>query len=245
MEKEKQLDFNDFKDKLGAWADMFKPFIESEEMWNIYQKIKEDAKTERIVPSSDNTFRAFLTTNPKDLRVIFHLQDPYPKLYKNKTEQATGIAMDCSNSPDKKIQPSLEKWYDAIDAELKAKVNRTPNLEYLHQQGVMLLNTDLTCKVNKTGSHDKLWMPFIKYFLEDVLGTYNNIIHVICGKPSLRIEGHINPFCKIFKLEHPVAAAYTSRDWNSNGIFIKINNILKDNNLNEIQWNVDDWEAPF
>lgn len=250
--QETQLDFESFKPKLGEWADKFKPFIENREMWSIMQQIKADSMNDIIVPKSSDTFRAFATTRPSDVKVVFYLMDPYPRKYKTGQLQATGIAMDCSNSPDGKIQPSLENWYNAIEKELNennnawdkdVKVNKSPSLEYLHEQGVMLLNTDLTCKLNKTQSHEKLWEPFHKYFLEEVVGTDTGIIYVLCGKSSLRMEKFINPFCRIFKLSHPAAASHTHTDWESKNVFTQINRILKDNNGYHIFWNKDSWDT--
>jgi len=236
-----KLDFESFKPKFGGWADRFRPFIESKEMWDIMQKVKQDSMSDTIVPKSSDTFRAFRTIVPSDLKVVFYLMDPYPRKYRDGKYQATGIAMDCSNSPDGKLQPSLENWYDAINTEVGFKVERSPSLEYLHEQGVMLLNSDLTCKLNKTQSHEKLWEPFQKFFLEQVLGSDTGIIYVLCGKASLRMEKYINPFCKIFKLSHPAAAAHTHTDWDSKGVFKQINRILKDNNGFEILWDKRQW----
>lgn len=72
MEK---LDFETFKDKMGKWAPRFKSFIEGKEMWEIYQKIKADSVGNTIVPKSSDTFRAFKTVDPKNLKVIFYLMD--------------------------------------------------------------------------------------------------------------------------------------------------------------------------
>jgi len=239
MEK---LDYLTFKDKMGDWAPKFKSFIEGAQMWDIYQKLKKDSIGDTIVPKSTDTFRAFKTVNPKELKVVFYLMDPYPRKYSNGVFQADGIAMSCSNSPDKKLQPSLVNWYDAISKSEGYRVNYSPSLDYLHEQGIMLLNSDLTCKLNKTQSHERLWEPFQKYFLEEVVGSDTSIIYVLCGKASLRMEQYINPFCKIFKLDHPAAAAYTHTDWDDEGTFKAINKIIWDNNRYHIFWDKDKWE---
>ena len=247
--KTNKLDFESFRGKLGGWAEKFKPFIESEAMWNIMQKIKSDAfypdgrPKETIVPKSSDTFRAFATTNPKDLKVIFYLMDPYPRKYKDGTLQATGIAMDCSNSPDGALQPSLSLFYDAIEDELDEKVERSKSLEYLHEQGVMMLNTDLTCKLNKTQSHERLWEPFQEYFLDEILRSDTQVIYVLCGQASKRMERFINPYCNVFKLSHPASAAYSGVAWDSEGVFEKINKLLRANNNQFVYWNKKDWDA--
>lgn len=253
MEK---LVFEEFASCFGPWADRFRPFIESKEMYDIYEKLKSDARypdgrqKEIIVPSSDNTFRSFSTCNPGNLKTIWYMMDPYAKRYKNKALQATGIAMDCSNSPDGKLQPSLEKFYEGIEDDLGIKVEYSPSLEYLQNQGVMLTNTDLTCKLNKTGSHSGLWEPFNKFFLEEVMYGFTGIIYVLAGKESHRMEKHINPLGNyIIKLEHPVSASYKNSKWNHNKVFSTINRIIKENNNETIYWNKKDWinnnQPPF
>jgi uracil DNA glycosylase len=250
-----QLEFQSFKEKLGSWSDRFHPFIESRPMWDIMQRIKKDSLEDVVVPKSSDLFRAFSTTPMNWTTVIFYLMDPYPRKYSNGTFQATGIAMDCSNSPDGKIQPSLLKWYDALSNSMDEKVNYSPSLEYLHEQGVMLLNTDLTCKLNKTASHEGLWEPFQQYLLEDILGSKKDIIYVLCGKASLRMKKYINPFCKIFELSHPAAASYAGTDWDCQDIFNTINKIITENKIATgnrascIMWDKNEWDkykkAPF
>jgi uracil DNA glycosylase len=150
--------------------------------------------------------------------------------------------MDCSNSPDGKLQPSLVNWYDAITKEMGYRVKYDKSLDYLHEQGVMLLNTDLTCKLGKTASHSKLWEPFQKYLLEEVLRSETHIVYVLCGQASLAMEKYINPFCKIIKLSHPAAASHTHTDWDSKGVFEEINKIIWSANRFHIYWDKDKWE---
>lgn len=240
---ESKLDFESFKPKFGPWADKFKPFIESKGMWDIMQKIKTDSMREVIVPKSSDTFRAFATTQPHEIKVIFVLMDPYPRKYRTGGFQATGIAMDCSNTPDGRLQPSLEFFYDAMERELEKKVDRNKSLLYLHEQGVMMYNSDLTCKLNKTESHSGYWEPFQKYFLEEIMYGTTGIIYVLCGKASQKLKRYINPLGNyIFELSHPSSAQYGSGVWDSKGIFLKINRILKENNNLQVFWNKDSWD---
>lgn len=240
-----KLDYKEFEGMFGKWAPKFKDFIEGEEMYQIYEKLK--SENEVIVPSSDQTFNCFGLTDPAEVKVIFYLMDPYPRRYKNKANQACGVAMDCRNSPDDKIQPSLEIFYDAVSKDVGRRVEYSKSLDYLLTQGVMFLNTDLTCKLNKTSSHEGLWEPFQKYFLEEVMRSHTGMIYVLCGKASLRMEKYINPLGNyIFKLEHPAAAAHSHTDWQHKEIFKQINTILKQNNNDYIEWDKREFDdCPF
>lgn len=247
---EERLDYNEFAGMFGMWAELFKPFIEGEEMFKIYQRIKEDAKKEKIVPASDCTFRAFAKSNPNNIKSIWYLMDPYPRRYKNRVNQATGIAMDCSNSPDGLLQPSLDLFYDGIIADTGLEIDKCVSLDYLVEQGVLLLNTDLTCKLNKTSSHQGVWEPFQKFFLEEVMRGRKDIIYVLSGNNSLEMEQYINPLGNhIFKLEHPMAAGHRKTAWEHKNIFTKTNVILADRGKKPIMWDKKQWdyecEPPF
>lgn len=156
--------------------------------------------------------------------------------------------MDCSNSPDGKLQPSLIEFYKGMESDLKCQVERSPDLSYLVDQGVMLLNTDLTCKLNKKGSHKGLWEPFQKFFLEEIMSEYSGVVYVLAGKESYRMERYISPLGNhIFKIDHPVSASYSRTTWQTENVFTKTNTILKESGKEAICWDKSIWDAevPF
>jgi uracil DNA glycosylase len=234
MEK---MDYEDFADKFGKWAPLFKKFIESKDMFDIYARLKADAQTDIIVPGHENVFKVFQLTDPDDIKCVFYLMDPYPKRYKNGILHATGIPMDCSNSADGKLQPSLQKFYEGIERCTKTKFDYSTSLKYLLDQGCLLMNTDLTCKLNKTSSHKGLWIKFQQYFLEQIMYDKIGITYVLCGDVSHKMERFINPIGNfIYKLEHPVSASYKNLDWNHKNIFTIINRVAKDYGKKGIDW---------
>jgi len=172
---------------------------------------------------------------------VWILQSPYPHLYKDGSRQATGIPMDCSYSKDGKIQPSLEKFYEAIQNVYKKEVERSISLKYLLDQGVFLLNSDLTCEVKKPDSHEGLWQPFMKKLFEDILFYNNGLIYIFSGKSSKRLEKFVNPLGNyLFYTEHPAAASYQEREWNHENIFLSIDKLVKSNYNTEIIWDTAD-----
>ena len=247
----KKMNYEDFEPLFGSWAQRFRPFIESEDFYNIYQRVKTDAERERVFPSFENVFKVFQLTKFEDIKVVIYLGDPYPRVYKDGTPQATGIPMSCDNTPDGHLQPSLENFYSAMGKELQCSIRRSKSLDYLLEQGVLLMNSDLTVKKNKTGSHEGVWLPFQKYFLEQIMYGTTGIVYVLLGDASRAIEGFINPLGNYIlggkknKIDHPAAVAYgpSGAEWDSKGIFKKINKILKDNNKDEVFWNKDLWES--
>lgn len=242
------MNYSKFESLLGDWGPKLRPFIESEDCDKLYTQLKAEGKRgKKILPLSSNIYRAFLETPYSDLKVVFVLLDPYPTIKKDGTIVADGIAMSCANTEI--LQPSLELFYDAIEDDLYKGLNlhneRFPDLKYLCNQGIMLLNTALTVEANKTGSHTELWKPFMKYLYEEVFAKYNNgLIFVLCGKVSQELAKYINPLQHyIYELEHPAFAARQMRGWKHEKIFSKINYLLQENNNIIPQWIYE--KAPF
>jgi len=220
-----------------SWHVKMKPFIESEECDKIYAHLKERGrKGHKIAPLSSDTFRAFKETSLDDLKVLIMGMSPY-HTFVNGIPVADGLLMGCSVTG--RLQPSLENFYNAIEKDVYNGLDlhhvKTPDVSYLANQGVLMMNAALTVEMNKAGSHNKLWEPFIKYLLEDVLAT-TGVPYVFLGKDASVYEKYLPPFSWSFVISHPVSAAYKNTDWDSEGVFTKVNKILKDNNNLSINW---------
>ncbi len=254
------MDYEKFAPLLGTWAESLKPFIESKEMDEIYAFLKQRSQEGRkICPDSSNTFRAFYETPKEYLNTIFLLQDPYPWI-KNDVVVADGVAMSCRNTGA--LQPSLKLFYDGVvdclpgyKQMLKEGTSQlSPDLGYLCNQGVMMLNTSLTTELNKPNSHSeaqvggkkiKLWEPFVKFLFEEVISRYKSRkILIFCGAESQYYARYINPLQhKCINIEHPAAAAHKERAWNHEKIFLKINTLLAEDKMPTIDWLLTD--PPF
>lgn len=227
----RQLKKEDFIEKIGeSWWKYLGKFFESEEAYNIYQTLKSDSKKDKITPKSSDTWKFLKLTNPNTIKAIVIGLDSYPGQYSPDLYHATGIPFDCSNVPaGKRIQPSLEEFWDGIQAEYNEEFEHTPNLEFLLTQGLFLGNAGITCKLFKTGSHISLWLPFWKSFFEEFVSTRPDIPIVYLGKEAENLKkfAYFNPQ---FSLTHPSFAARTGQTWDTQGVFKKINEINKSNN---------------
>lgn len=222
----------DLEKEVGNWAKYLKPIMESEEMYDLYQEFKECKET--ITPASKDLFKWLRVCPPENLKIIALGMDSYPSRYRtgSKELQATGIALDCSNSPDGKVQPSMAAFYDGISEEYKEKFVHSPDISYLCEQGVMLSNRALNCKLNKSGSMIPKWDFFWKYFLEEVITPYfTGVQIVLLGKDAAVLKKFVfemsNP---LYILTHPSFAARTYSIWETNNTFHKLNKYLKEAN---------------
>jgi uracil-DNA glycosylase len=235
------MNYDKVKDEFGDWAVKLRPFIESSDFDDIYKFLKEEGRQGKIIcPDYKDTFRAFRATPYSKLRCIFILQDPYPWV-KNGKYIADGVAMSCRNTGV--CQPSLDMFYDGIEDDLGVDVPHQPDLDYLCEQGVLFLNTNLTVELNKPTSHNGVWNKFIDFVIQESINFYNSgLIYVAFGKTAHVTAKAIVPFLHWgFEVEHPAAAARQERAWKHDNIFTKINKILKNNNNEQINWVYDEY----
>jgi len=239
------MQFEKFKNLFHeSWHDKMRPFIESEECDNIYKFLKtESQRGKMIAPLSVNVYRCFLETSLDDLKLVILGMCPYHTL-KNDMPVADGLAMSCSVTGY--LQPSLDQFYNAIEKEVYGGLclnsEKNPDLTYLARQGVLLWNAALTTEINKAGSHLELWEPFTKYVFQEILST-TGVPTIFLGKEAAKFERYTGLFAHNFVVSHPASAAYKNTDWNSEGVFSKVNKILKEVNNYEIDWL--DQDPPF
>ena len=227
-----------FKDQFHeSWHVKMQPFIESDACDDIYKYLKAESKRgKKIAPLSSAVYRCFRETTYDNLKVVMIGMCPY-HTFLNGMPVADGLLMGCSITG--KLQPSLEKFYDGVEKELHDGLNlnytKNPDVAYLANQGVLMFNAALTTEMNKAGSHIELWEPFTKYVLEEVI-TPTGVPVVFLGKDASKYEKYTNPFSWNFSLTHPASAAYKQSDWDTEGVFGKVNKVLKDNNNFTIEW---------
>lgn len=220
-----------------SYHQKIRPFIESQECDKIYEHLKQRSrKGHKIAPSSSSTYRCFLETPFDEIKVVIMGMAPYHTM-KNGVYVADGLLMGCSNTGY--LQPSLEQFYQGLENELYNGLTlnhwKNPDVSYLAHQGVFMYNASLTTEVNKAGSHLEIWEPFTRYVFENILG-YLGVPIIFLGKDAAKFIKDVPPFTWTFTLAHPAAAAYKGTQWSSEGVFTKVNKILKDNNNFEIKW---------
>ena len=179
----KQINLEEIKEKLierlqpSGWATKLRGFIQSSDFDKILDtlyKLREDGK--RFTPPLKQVFRAFEECPVDKLHVIMIGQDPYPHF-----GVADGLAFSCSNTG--KPQPSLKNIFEAVDSTVYDNERReyNPDLTRWANQGVLLLNSALTCEIDKVGSHYNVWKEFITYLMDILNFTNTGLIFVLMG----------------------------------------------------------------
>ena len=196
-------------------------------------KIIEQGK--KLCPDHPSKILKCLSVNPDDVSTIMVLQDPYPQ-----PGISTGYAAACNG----KWQPSLnimvrelEKEYDLSD--LAQTFDGT--LTNWVNQGVILINSALSCEEWKPNTHTELWKPFMielfKIFndLKLTQESMNSIVFVFLGKNAQSYSYLINEALhpKINR-NHPAVETHGTLKFE--GFYQEVNNYLVELNREEIKW---------
>lgn len=207
---------------------------------------KLSASNTTICPQIKDIFRAFLLCPFYSLRVCIIGQDPYPQLrpvcynsIATKVPVATGIAF--ANSPDTpsdSYSPSLTILRDSVIDFSRPHniINFDPSLEKWEAQGVLLLNSALSCELGRVGSHTLLWRPFIKSLLTNLSKYHTGIVYVLMGTVAQSLEPYINKqFNHVIRIRHP-SWYVRQRQRMPSDIWQEINSILIAQNGYGIEW---------
>ena len=214
----------------GEWSKV----IDLKEADRLIKKLS----SQRICPQAKDIFKAFRLCPLSNLRLVVLGQDPYSDLYNGKP-RATGIAF--ANSPDtpkKDFSPSLNILMESvIDFTIPhRRVIFDPSLEKWEAQGVLLLNSALSCETGRVGSHALLWRPFIKSLLTRLSDYHTGIVYVLMGSHAQTFEPYINKqFNHIIHIRHPSWYA-RQRTRMPSEIWQQVNNILIGLNGSGSKW---------
>ena len=206
----------------GDWCNV----IDVPEADRIMKRLK--ASNQIICPKLKDIFKAFTLCSLHDLKVVIIGQDPYPDIKKG-VPTATGIAFgNTLTTLPKDFSASLDILMESvIDFTRPHKsINFDASLEKWEQQGVLLINTALSCQAGKIGSHTLMWRPFIKTFLTNLSNYDTAIVYVLMGTEAQSLEPFINArFNHILKTRHPSYYARNNQPMPSD-LWRQINTIL-------------------
>ena len=185
---------------------------------------------DNIYPPKDKIFNAFNKFNFEQLKIVILGQDPY-----HRKGQANGLCF--SVEENIKIPPSLKNIFKEIKSDLGIVENiDSGNLEYLSEQGILLLNNTLTVEEGKPNSHLKYWKGFSDNIIEYISKNSNNIIFILWGNNAKKSKKFISDSHMILEASHPSPLAANKGGWWGNRHFSKSNKKLKELGKDEISW---------
>ncbi len=138
-----------------------------------------------------------------------------------------------------RIPPSLKNIFKELSSDLNIEIPDSGNLENWAQQGVLLLNATLTVRMGEPGSHQgKGWEIFTDQVIKTISDLRAGIVFLLWGKfaqDKIRLIDTTKHF--ILTAPHPSPFS-VYRGFFGCKHFSKANNILVENGLEPIDWNL-------
>lgn len=209
-------------------------FIEEEAQKPYYQElqsfIQEQRKNESIYPPESEVFSAFELTPFNKVKVVILGQDPY-----HGEGEAHGLAFSVRKGV--KVPPSLVNIFKELKSDLDIDPPGHGNLEAWAREGVLLLNTVLTVKKNKAGSHHKKGWEIFTDTVVDVLSSQKkDLVFILWGAPSQKKAARVDR-TKHHVITSPHPSPLSSyRGFFGSKPFSKTNEFLVSHSLKPINW---------
>lgn len=203
----------------GDWIDV----IDKEELRRVVTWVNK-INSANLCPSPKNIFKAFRACSFKDCKVVFLGQDPYPQ-----RGVATGILFGNSeDTSEEYLSPSLKVVKEAaINYEIPHNLIEFDNtLESWAEQGILMINTALTCEVRRVGAHFDIWKPFVSKLIHNMSYKDGGMIYVLFGSQAGLFKNDIVNSLKTIEVYHPAYYARTGKKMPSS-VFTDINQALK------------------
>lgn len=194
-----------------------------------------------ITPPKVKVFKALELLPCHKVKVVILGQDPYPE-----EGLATGLAfaVEPDNTP---LPQSLKNIFICVNRNHPDSVPTSclnPTLQSWAKQGVLLLNTSLTTKINKSAAHLEIWEPFITAVIQSIVNRQTPVVFLVWGVRARKtIAKALKPVkitenVKVLHSSHPnprKSAKWSEHLLNSK-CFLEANVFLKEHNATPVNW---------
>lgn len=219
-----------------SWREKLKDELDKPYYRELMEKVQEEYKNETCYPPEDKLFNALNICPFDKVKVVIMGQDPYFH---------SGQAMGLSFSVPEGIQlpPSLQTLYRALEISLDASDKPLGDLTRWVEQGVLLLNTTLTVRKDKSNSHRKYkWWRFTDAVIRALDAEREHIVFMFWGGIAQRKERlvHVdNDRHMVLKAIHPSPLAVRRKgEWDGKEHFTCCNKYLNEHGIAPIDWMV-------
>ncbi len=182
------------------WKDLLSPYLENGGKENLKELdvCLKNIGTENYYPCISKVFRPFTIgkcKKPSEIKVVIIGQDPYEDQTK-----ATGLAFSHDKNLPKndKYKDSVTNIFKAIQNDIGGTIPSTGNLEYLAEQGVLLINRVFTY-AKKEPRNERYregmrccWKQFSANLIRILAEENENIVFMLWGEDAKSIKAHIN-----------------------------------------------------
>ena len=210
-------------------------FLQSETQKLYYLELrtflKKEYSTKRIYPAPTEIFNALKYTPYANVKAVILGQDPYIN-----PGEAHGLAFSVQDGAN--VPPSLKNIFKELNHDLGVPIPAGGCLVKWAERGVMLLNAALTVQASRSRSHaGKGWEQFTAAVISRLNDRETPMVFMLWGRDAQAKGAMVtNPRHLVLTAAHPSPLA-GGRFFGSRH-FSKANAFLKDNGIEEIDWNL-------
>lgn len=182
---------------MKTWTDFFNIEKEKPYFKELMNFVDSEYKNKKINPKKEDIFKAFSYTKLEDVKVVILGQDPYPT-----NDYACGLAF--SVKEDSKLPKSLVNIFKELTSDTGI-IKENGDLSSWAKNGVLLLNTILTCEENYPLSHkNKGWEILTDNIIKHLNTINRKIVFILWGSPAIKKAELLNNSNHlIIKTPHP------------------------------------------
>lgn len=212
------------------WDELLAPEFEKEYYLKLREYLKAEYSSCRIYPSMYDIFNALKYTSCAGTKVVILGQDPY-----HGAGQAHGLCFSVKRGVEP--PPSLKNIFKELNAEYGMPIPDCGELTGWAKQGVLLLNTTLTVREGLPQSHKgQGWEILTDKIIEILNEKQSPVVFILWGSNARSKKKIItNPMHLILESAHPSPLSAYNGFFGCNH-FVKANDFLRANGLNEIIW---------
>jgi len=217
-----------------GWLAVLEDEFEKDYMKSLKAFLQEEKQNGATVyPKGADIFNALNTTPFDQVKVVILGQDPY-----HGAGQAHGLSFSVQRGVA--VPPSLKNIYKELETDIEGFIMPSHgHLTYWAEQGVLLLNATLTVRASEAASHqNRGWEVFTDEIIKALSIKREHLVFLLWGKYAQQKAALIDQ-----KKHYVLTAAHPSPFSAYNGFFgskhfSKANQLLIQNNLAPIDWNL-------
>ena len=217
-----------------GWLSVLEQEFEKDYMIDLKSFLKsEKDEGVNIYPKNADIFNALNTTPFDKVKVVILGQDPY-----HGAGQAHGLSFSVQRGVA--VPPSLKNIYKELESDIEEfKAPNHGHLTHWAEQGVLLLNATLTVRASTPGSHqNRGWEIFTDEIIKAISQKLEHVVFLLWGKYAQQKATLIDQ-----KKHYVLTSAHPSPFSAHTGFlgsrpFSKTNQLLIQNNLKPIDWNL-------
>lgn len=183
-----------------------------------------------------NPFKFQYLCQPHEVKVIIIGNEPYAN-----PQYSDGLAF---ANPSNQIHPQLKAIFQELNKDLKIPIPVNGNLDAWASQGVLLLNTVLTCeKFNPFAHRNMGWENYVRSIIQLIAYSFEHspLVVIVLGNKATQLVKKCNfPKRKnllIMYSCHP-NANNQKKDFQNRKLFSKTNKFLKKHYCMPIRWDL-------